>query len=261
MGSPLAPHCPASPGGTRASRDASGGTQPAPRPAGGRTCRLLRPAFRPARALGSSELEAAVTLRVAAARHRGAGAAFLLRVLWSHRVSGDIPKGRPGGRHGGQGLPLLPHGQEGQLQPGGTPGEQSGQGRRGRDLHLDRVGRACLRLHLVLSRLPPRVTARFQLSLGVCLFLSISHALSLCLPLSPGLRLALSADQTRAAFSVPIPLPFSQGAAASLPLTLPPLCLASLRLLDCQSSVWTRRGTFSRAISRPSRQGRLGATL
>lgn len=75
----------------------------------------------------------AVTLRAdAAARHRGAGAPFRLGVLWSPRVSCDIPKSRPGSHHGGQGLPLLPHGQEGELQPGGTPVQQSGEGPGGR---------------------------------------------------------------------------------------------------------------------------------
>ena len=43
-------------------------------------------------------------------RHRGARTPFRLGVLWSYRISGDIPTGRAGSRHGRQGLSLLPHG-------------------------------------------------------------------------------------------------------------------------------------------------------
>lgn len=62
-------------------------------------------------------------------RHRGARALFYPGFLLSPGISGDISKGRPGSRHGGQGLPLLPHCQEGKLQLGGAPGQRGGQGR------------------------------------------------------------------------------------------------------------------------------------
>lgn len=62
-------------------------------------------------------------------RHRGARALFYPGFLLSPGISGDIAKGRPGSCHGGQGLPLLPHCQEGKLQLGGAPGQRGGQGR------------------------------------------------------------------------------------------------------------------------------------
>lgn len=87
-------------------------------------------------------------------QHRGARALFHPGFLLSPGVSGDIPKGRPGSRHGGQRLPLLPHCQEGELQLGGTPGQRGGQGR----------GRSRA------SRLLRRLT------LGTARFLSVSPA-------------------------------------------------------------------------------------
>lgn len=81
-------------------------------------------------------------------RHRGARALFYPGFLLSPEISGDISKGRPGSRHGGQGLPLLPHCQEGKLQLGGAPGQRGGQGRgRMRPPHTCTSGLLC---HLTL---------------------------------------------------------------------------------------------------------------
>ena len=148
--------------------------------------------------------------------HRGAGVPFCLGVLWSNRVSSDIPKGRPGSRHGGQGLPLLPHRQEGELQPGGIPRQQSGQGRRGRDFHLDF---ACP------SVFSPCVTVSLSTSHSVCS--SLSLCLSHMLLASPSLHLSLSVSiptlfcgsRVSHLLSVPAPLALGKRAAASGPGT------------------------------------------
>lgn len=93
-------------------------------------------------------------------RHRGARALFYPGFLLSPGISGDISKGRPGSRHGGQGLPLLPHCQEGKLQLGGAPGQRGGQGRgRTRPPHTCTSG---LLRHLTLC------TARFLSIFPAC---------------------------------------------------------------------------------------------
>lgn len=113
--------------------------------------------------------------------------------MWSPRVSGDIPKGRPGSHHGGKGLPLLPHSQEGELQPGGTPGQQSGQGRRGRASTWTSLGPSvCLSVSISysLGSLPVSLSLCFHLSLCVFFSLSLSHTVSVSL--SPSLCLGFS---------------------------------------------------------------------
>ena len=107
--------------------------------------------------------------------------------MWSHRVSGDIPTGRPGSCHGSQGLPLLPHGQESELQLGSTPGQQSSQGLRGRASTWTFPGPSFSpSLTLSAPSLCHCLSVSISHSVHSSSSLSISHTLflSLCLPVS-----------------------------------------------------------------------------
>lgn len=212
---------------------------PRPAPPGGRALPWPRPSSRRA-GLGAFGLEAGCqSPRRRGARHRGAGAPFRLGVLYSHRVSGDTAKGRPGSRHGGQGLPLLPLGQEGELQPGGAPGQQSGQGRRGRGSPWT------LR------------SGSVSLSLFPLLPLSVAHtyspgSLSHCLPSLPSLWIKPAPPSSPR----PCPCPRSSppGSSSLLPLPLPPSSPSPCFLQGSQTvNLLSRpgRGTSS-CISRPS---------
>lgn len=123
--------------------------------------------------------------------------------------------------------------------------------------------RVRLSLRLLLSLLPPCVTVSLFPSLTLCIPLPLSpsliHSFCLSVSLSPSLTLSLSLclpstpsmDQESATSSVPISLPPSLRAAASLPLPL--FCV----LQGSQTVNPLRRGTY--CINGLGRQGK--ATL